>query len=73
MLSLQAKTESRIRILTILSAICMPLTLIAGIYGMNFSRMPELKSSWGYPLTLGGMAAIAIGQLYYFYRKGWFG
>ena len=37
------------------------------------ARMPELKSSWGYPLTLGAMAASAAGQLYFFYRKGWFG
>ena len=70
-MSLQAKTESRIRILTILSSICMPLTLIAGIYGMNFASMPELRSSWGYPITLGTMAAIAIGQLVFFYGRGW--
>ena len=73
LLSLQAKTESRIRILTILSAICMPLTLIAGIYGMNFNRMPELQSSWGYPATLLIMLTIAAGQLLFFYRRGWFG
>lgn len=71
--SLQAKTESRLRILTILSAICMPLTLIAGIYGMNFSRMPELQVSWGYPATLLLMAGIAVGQLWYFHKRGWFG
>lgn len=71
--SLQAKTESRLRILTILSTICMPLTLIAGIYGMNFASMPELQTSWGYPATLTGMLAIAIGQLWYFYKRGWFG
>ena len=71
--SLQAKTESRLRVLTILSTICMPLTLIAGIYGMNFSRMPELKASWGYPVTLLGMAAIALGQLWFFHKRGWFG
>ncbi|MGI9428632.1 MAG: magnesium transporter CorA family protein [Bythopirellula sp.] len=73
LLSLQARTESRIRILTILSSICMPLTLIAGIYGMNFSRMPELQSSWGYPVTLLIMAGIATGQMIFFYRRGWFG
>ncbi len=73
LLSLQSRTESRIRILTILSAVCMPLTLIAGIYGMNFDRMPELHSNWGYPLTLLLMVFIAIGQLIYFHRRGWFG
>ncbi len=72
-LSLQAKTEARIRILTILSSIFLPLTLIAGIYGMNFARMPELQSSWGYPATLGTMLVIAIGQLWFFYKRGWLG
>ena len=71
--SLHAKTESRLRVLTILSTICMPLTLIAGIYGMNFSRMPELQVSWGYPATLVTMAGIALGQIWYFYKRGWFG
>jgi magnesium transporter len=70
---LQARTETRIRILTILSSICMPLTLIAGIYGMNFAQMPELRSSWGYPVTLALMFGIAIGQLWFFYKRGWFG
>jgi magnesium transporter len=71
--SLQAKTEARIRILTILSSICMPLTLIAGIYGMNFARMPETQWPWGYPVTLAAMFAIAVGQLVFFYKRGWLG
>ena len=71
--SLHAKTESRLRALTIVTAICMPLTLIAGIYGMNFSRMPELQVSWGYPATLLVMAGIVIGQVLFFYKRGWFG
>ena len=70
---LQARTETRIRILTILSSICMPLTLIAGIYGMNFAQMPELRSFWGYPVTLALMFTIAVGQLWFFYKRGWFG
>ncbi len=69
---LQARTDSRIRVLTVLSSICMPLTLIAGVYGMNFSRMPELELSWGYPATLIAMLFIALGQVYFFYRRGWF-
>lgn len=72
MLALQMRTESRIRILTILSAICMPLTLIAGVYGMNFTEMPELNSEFGYPLTIAVMFAIATGQLVFFYKRGWF-
>ena len=47
------------------------LTLITGIYGMNFDRMPELHASWGYPVTLTAMLAIALGQLWFFYRRGW--
>jgi len=73
LLSLQAKTEARIRILTILSSICMPLTLIAGIYGMNFARMPETQWPWGYPVTLAAMLVIAVGQLVFFYKRGWLG
>ncbi len=70
--SLQARTESRIRILTILSSICMPLTLIAGIYGMNFSRMPELNTEWGYPLVLLIMLLITVGQIWFYHKRGWF-
>ncbi len=73
LLSLQAKTETRIRILTILSSICLPLTLIAGIYGMNFARMPETQWPWGYPAILAAMFVIAVGQLVFFYKRGWLG
>lgn len=57
--------------LAVLSAIILPLSLIAGIYGMNFENMPELKSEHGYWLTLGGMAVITIVLLWYFWRRGW--
>ncbi len=46
-------------------------TLVAGIYGMNFDHMPELDSKLGYPLTLVGMAAIAVGLHRFFKRSGW--
>ncbi len=59
--------------LTILASIFIPLTFIAGIYGMNFKDMPELDSSWGYPAVLMVMAVMAGGMVYYFYRKGWLG
>jgi magnesium transporter len=71
--SLQAKTEARIRNLTILSSICMPLTLIAGIYGMNFARMPETQWPWGYPATLTVMFVIAVSQMIFFYKRRWLG
>lgn len=57
--------------LTVLSSIILPLSLIAGIYGMNFENMPELKSPYGYFATLGLMAVVAIVLLYYFWRRGW--
>lgn len=59
------------KVLTVITTIFMPLTFIAGIYGMNFEYMPELKSPWGYPLTLMTMLGIAVGMLWYFHRKRW--
>lgn len=58
--------------LTIVATIFIPLTFIAGIYGMNFEVMPELSWDWGYFGTLGFMGLSAVGMLYYFKRKGWF-
>ncbi|MDB4409808.1 hypothetical protein N9235_03265 [Gammaproteobacteria bacterium] len=72
LLLLQDKTNNRLRILTIISAIFMPLTLIAGIYGMNFRLMPELSWHYGYWVVLLAMLTIALGLIWYFYRKGWF-
>ena len=57
--------------LTIASVIFLPLTFLAGIYGMNFENMPELKSSLGYFVVLGVMIALAIGLLFVFRRKHW--
>jgi len=57
--------------LAVLSAIILPLTLIAGIYGMNFDYMPELRMRYGYFTVLGVMAFITAILLVYFWRKGW--
>ena len=59
--------------LTIFSAIMLPLTFIAGVYGMNFEYMPELHSRYGYYTVWVIMVAVAVGMLYYFKRKGWIG
>jgi magnesium transporter len=67
----QEKTNRRLAVLTILSAIFMPLTFIAGIYGMNFEKMPELHFSFGYPAVLILMALVAGGMYLYFKIKGW--
>lgn len=60
------------KVLTLISTIMLPLTFIAGVYGMNFEHMPELKAHWGYPAVLGLMAATAGGLLLWFRKRGWF-
>jgi len=57
--------------LTIIATVIMPLTLISGIYGMNFSYMPELNTKYGYFITLGFMGLIAFIELLYFKIKKW--
>ena len=71
-LSLQNSTNNRLQVLTVISAIFMPLTLIAGIYGMNFTNMPELQTSYGYFLILVLMALLGGGLGIFFYIRGWF-
>ena len=61
------------KVLTIMASIFIPLTFMAGVYGMNFENMPELHSAWGYPLLLAGMAVVAVGMIVYFRRRGWLG
>jgi magnesium transporter len=60
-----------LRILTIISTIFIPLSFVAGIYGMNFDRMPELRWEYGYAFALAIMSLIAGALLIYFWRKGW--
>ena len=59
------------KVLTIVSAIFIPLTFIAGVYGMNFENMPELKMKYAYFAVIGIMFIIAILLIIYFIRKGW--
>jgi magnesium transporter len=68
----QDKMNSRLQTLTLISAVFLPLTLLAGIYGMNFAHMPELQWLYGYPGVLGFMVGIVVVMLYVFYRRGWF-
>ena len=65
------KQNEVMRILTIMSSIFIPLTFMAGIYGMNFESMPELKNRFAYPLLLVVMAFVVVGMLIYFKRLGW--
>ena len=71
-LMLQDKTNNRLKILTIVAAIFLPLNLVAGIYGMNFEYIPTLKWAFGYHAAIAIMLAVAIGMVLYFYRTGWF-
>lgn len=66
------RTNEIVRILTILSAIFLPLTLIAGIYGMNFEHMPELAHPYGYFIVVAGMLLLAGVMLVIFKWKRWF-
>lgn len=65
------RSNDVVKTLTVLSSIILPLSLIAGIYGMNFENMPELRTAYGYFITLGFMALVAITLLFYFWRRGW--
>lgn len=65
------KTNDVMKVMTIISTIMLPLSVIAGIYGMNFDNMPELHTRNGYYVTLGIMFFVATGLLFYFWRKGW--
>ena len=71
LMSLSNRMNEVMKVLTIIATIFMPLSFIAGVYGMNFRHMPELDWHWGYPLALGLMLAIAAGMLIYFRRKKW--
>jgi magnesium transporter len=59
------------KVLTLIATIFIPITFIAGVYGMNFKYMPELDWPWGYPAAIGVMAAVCGGMLVYFKKKKW--
>jgi magnesium transporter len=59
------------KVLTIIATIFIPLTFIAGVYGMNFQHMPELAWRWGYPAVLGVMVLVFVGMLIFFKRRKW--
>jgi magnesium transporter len=69
--SLNNRMSAVMKVLTLIATIFMPLTFLAGVYGMNFKHMPELDSPWGYPLVLILMAIVAILMLILFRRKKW--
>lgn len=71
-LMLQDRTNNRLKVLTIVAAIFLPLNLVAGIYGMNFDSMPILHWQFAYHAIILFMVAVALAMIYFFYRAGWF-
>jgi magnesium transporter len=75
--SINIRTNEIMRVLTVISSIFIPLTFIAGVYGMNFDpklspfNMPELEWTFGYPFAICLMLAVAIGMIVFFKRKKW--
>ena len=73
-LSVQSNRMNDImKTLTLIATVMLPITFVAGVYGMNFKHMPELDFAWGYPAALGVMLAIVLACLWWFRRKGWIG
>jgi magnesium transporter len=70
--SVSNKMNEIMKFLTVMSSIFIPLTFIAGVYGMNFENMPELHTRSGYFVCVGVMAIVAIVLLTLFWRRGWF-
>ncbi len=68
----QDRTNRHLAVLTAVAAIFLPLTLLTGIYGMNFEIMPELHFKYSYPIVLGCMVILAGGLVCYFRSRGWF-
>ena len=64
--------NERMKVLTIVSSIFIPLTFLAGVYGMNFRYMPELNWHYGYFIVLSIMLIITIVCIWYFKKKRWF-
>lgn len=66
------RTNEVMKVLTVVATIFIPLTFITSLYGMNFQYMPELHWPWAYPAVLAFMAALGIGMVLVFRRRGWF-
>jgi magnesium transporter len=69
--SVSNRMNEVMKVLTIIATIFIPITFIAGVYGMNFEFMPELKWRWGYAMVWAVMIAMIVAMLWYFRRKKW--
>lgn len=72
MTSMSNRMNEVMKVLTIISTIFIPITFIAGVYGMNFHYMPELTHKWGYPIALIVMGLLTLMMIIYFKVKKWF-
>ncbi len=66
------RMNTNMMLLTVITSVFIPITFIAGVYGMNFKYMPELEWKYGYFIALGVMFIISISMVLWFKRKGWF-
>ncbi len=66
------KQNDLMKVLSVVATVFLPLTLLAGIYGLNFEYIPELGWRWGYFVVLGVMAAVIVGVLWAFWARQWF-
>jgi magnesium transporter len=71
--SVSNRLNEVMKVLTIIATIFIPLTFIAGLYGMNFKNMPELDWHYGYYMALGMMTVVVLIMVLFFWRKGWIG
>ncbi len=71
--AVDVEVNDMLNLLTMVSAVLLPLTVLAGIYGMNFENMPELSIDWAYPAIWGVFVLIVGGGLLWFHRRGWIG
>ncbi len=71
MSSINNRLNEVMKVLTVITTIFMPLSFLAGVYGMNFENMPELKWVYGYPIVLFTMLVMAVGMFLYFRNKRW--
>jgi len=69
--SISNRMNEVMKVLTVMASIFIPLTFVAGVYGMNFEHMPELALPWAYPAVLAGMALMGLGMLLFFRLRHW--
>jgi hypothetical protein len=71
MTSVAHRSNEIMKVLTLLTSVFVPPTFLAGVYGMNFNEMPELSFPYAYQITVGVMASMIAGTIFYFRRRGW--